>query len=66
MTEKLLALIEKARNVTMTPQDIEEQQISFAYGNAHYEDNRITRDLVARYPTTLTADEMRRISLVKR
>ena len=59
MSERLLALIEKARKVTMTPQDIEAQRISFAYGNAHYEDHRITRELVARYPTTLTADEMR-------
>jgi hypothetical protein len=59
MSEKLLALIEKAREVAMTPQDIEQQRNSFAYGNAHYEDHRITRELVARYPTTLTADEMR-------
>jgi hypothetical protein len=59
MSEKLLALIERARKVQMTPQDIEEQRISFAYGNAHYENHRITREMVARYPSTLTADEMR-------
>ena len=58
MSERLLALIERARKITMTPQDIEEQRISFAYGNGHYEDHRITRELVARYPSTLTADEM--------
>jgi hypothetical protein len=59
MSERLLALIERARKVTMTPQDIEEQRISFAYGNTHYEDHRITRELVARYVSSLTAEEQR-------
>jgi hypothetical protein len=53
VTERLLSLIEKARRVRMTPQEMEEQRISFAYGNTHYEDNRITRDQVARYSLSL-------------
>jgi hypothetical protein len=60
MSEKLLALIERARKAPMTPQDIEEQRISFAYGNTHYEDSRITREQVARYASALReVDESR-------
>ncbi len=44
MTARLLELIEKARLVEMTPQDIEEQRLSFAFGNTNYEDKRITME----------------------
>jgi hypothetical protein len=54
MSERLLMLIEKAREVRMTPQEMEDQRVSFAYGNTHYEDNRITRDQVARYSLSLS------------
>jgi hypothetical protein len=46
MSDKLKALIEKARHVRMTPQELQEQEISFAYGNVHYENHRVTRDQV--------------------
>jgi hypothetical protein len=48
MPDDLLALIEKARQVRMTPQELQEQRISFAYGNANYEDKRVTREEVVR------------------
>lgn len=39
-------LLEKARGVSMTPAEREEQRRSFAYGNTHIENERITRSLV--------------------
>ncbi len=44
MSEELKALIEKARRYQMTPEERQEQRISLAYGNAHYENPSITID----------------------
>ncbi len=41
--EKLIAL---ARNIKMSPEDQEAQRRSFAYGNAGFENDRITRAMV--------------------
>jgi hypothetical protein len=46
MTEKLAALIERARSVKMTKAQKEEQRRSFAYGNTKIENERITRKMV--------------------
>jgi hypothetical protein len=48
MSERLLALIEKARHVRLTPEEEREQEIGFAFGNVHYENSRVTRELVER------------------
>jgi hypothetical protein len=48
MSEKLKALIERARRYRMSPKELTEQEIGFAYGNAHFENDRITRAMVAR------------------
>jgi hypothetical protein len=48
MSDSLIALINRARNVRMTPQEREKQRISFAFGNSNYEDRRVTRDEVIR------------------
>jgi hypothetical protein len=48
MSPTLLRLIEKARLICMTPQERAEQRISFAFGNANYEDQRVTRKDVER------------------
>ena len=48
MSPTLKELIEKARLVQMTPEELAEQRISFAFGNAHYEDKRVTREDVER------------------
>ncbi len=57
MSEKLVSLIEKARRVRMTPREMDEQRISFAFGNTHCEDSRITRDQVARDSLSLSESE---------
>jgi hypothetical protein len=46
MTEKLTALIERARTVKMTSAEKEQQRRSFAYGNTKIENERITRKMV--------------------
>ena len=46
MSEKLLALIEKTRRIEPTPEQEREQEIGFAYGNVHFENPRVTRQLV--------------------
>jgi hypothetical protein len=47
MTKKLEELIERARRITMTESQLREQRQSFAYGNTHIENERITREMVA-------------------
>ena len=47
MDEKLNALIEAAKSVVMTREDIEKQRESFAYGNTNIENSRITRETIA-------------------
>ena len=47
MDEKLRALIEAAKSVQMTREDTEKQRESFAYGNTHIENSRITKETIA-------------------
>jgi hypothetical protein len=47
MTKDLKELVERARQVKMTTDQIREQRQSFVYGNTHIENERITRELVA-------------------
>ena len=46
MTEKLQELIDAARNRQMSDSEQEQQLSSFAYGNAHIENARVTRAMV--------------------
>lgn len=46
MSEELKELIEKCRNLQMSLAAQEEQRRSFAYGNTHFENERITRKTV--------------------
>jgi len=39
-------LLERAKAVTMTPAEKEEQRRSFAFGNTNIENERITRQIV--------------------
>lgn len=48
MSERLRLLIERARHYQMSDQERAEQEISFAFGNAHFENERITREMVVR------------------
>jgi hypothetical protein len=46
MSRDLEYLIERAREVQMSPQEKEEQRRSFAYGNTKIENPRITREMI--------------------
>jgi hypothetical protein len=48
MTDKLKELLEKAKDVEVSPEQKEEQRRSFAYGNTNIENSRITRETVDR------------------
>jgi len=47
MSEELQKLIEAAKNIQMTPVELEEQRQSFAYGNANIENEYVTRETIA-------------------
>ena len=46
MTKELEELVERARKIEMTPDQVAAQRKSFAYGNTHIENDRITREMV--------------------
>lgn len=53
MNEPLKTLIEAARKAPQSKSDLEVQRRSFAYGNTHFENRLITREMVDKI-----ADEM--------
>jgi hypothetical protein len=57
MTKDLQELVERARKIEMTPEQIGEQRRSFAYGNTHIENERITRQMVAELDSRLHAEK---------
>jgi hypothetical protein len=57
MTEKLEELVERARQITMTSEQIRAQRQSFAYGNTHIENDRITREMVAEIDLRIEAEK---------
>lgn len=57
MTKDLKELIERARKIEMTLDQIGEQRRSFAYGNTHIENERITREMVADLDAKLHAKD---------
>jgi hypothetical protein len=46
MSERLKKLIDASRGKVMTEAEKEAQRRSFAYGNAHIENERVTRQMV--------------------
>lgn len=54
MTGRLLALMERAYLIEMTPDEQEDRRIRFALANASYEDERVTRDHVERASRALS------------
>ena len=56
MSEHLKELIEAAREVRMTREQVEEQRRSFAYGNSKIENDRITRETVNRQADLLKTE----------
>jgi hypothetical protein len=57
MSKELEELVEKARTIDMTPEQLREQRRSFVYGNTHIENERITRELVAKIDEELSATD---------
>lgn len=57
MPQALIELINAAKDVPMSEQDAEEQRLSFAYGNTHFENERITREMVRQAAEMLRADD---------
>ena len=46
MSRELDKLAKVARSIRMTPEQQEQQRRSFAYGNAGFENERITREMI--------------------
>ncbi len=46
MTEILKKLLEAAKTAKPTPEHREQQRRSFVYGNTHFENGRITREMI--------------------
>jgi hypothetical protein len=59
MSKELNKLVDMAREVQMTPDQLREQRQSFVYGNTHIENDRITRALVAEVDEALEKAEGR-------
>lgn len=55
MTQELEQLLERARRIEMSERQIGEQRRSFAYGNTHIENERITRQMVEELDNKLAA-----------
>lgn len=56
MNEDLKALIEVAKRVTPSAEHREEQRRSFAFGNAAFENDLITRDMIDQQAAKLDQD----------
>ena len=57
MSEDLKKLIEAAKKIEMTPADLEVQRQSFAFVNANIENDRVTRESVAKAAELLRRGE---------
>ncbi len=60
MSDDLTALLEAARSVETSPEHREEQRRTFAYGNTHFENSRITREMVDRQAEKLAREKLER------
>jgi hypothetical protein len=57
MTKDLQELVERTRKIEMTRDQLGEQRRSFAYGNTHIENERITREMIADLDAKLHAEK---------
>jgi hypothetical protein len=57
MTDALKKLLEAAKTAKPTPEHLEEQRRSFVYGNTHFENELITREMVDREAEKLAQDK---------
>ncbi|WP_288901645.1 hypothetical protein [uncultured Sneathiella sp.] len=56
MTNDLKPLLDAARKVQMSSEEIEQQRVSFAYGNTKIENDRITIETVRKEAELLKAE----------
>lgn len=56
MTDELQKLLDAAKLAKPSPQHREEQRRSFVYGNTHFENDLITREMVDREAENLAKD----------
>lgn len=61
MSRELRKLVDMAREVEMTSEQLREQRRSFVYGNTHIENEKITRALVAEVDEALEDDASEKI-----
>ena len=57
MTDALKKLLEAAKTAKPTPEQREQQRRSFVYGNTHFENELITREMIDREAEKLAKDE---------
>jgi hypothetical protein len=57
MTDALKKLLEAAKTAKPTPEHREQQRRSFVYGNTHFENELITREMVDREAEKLAEDK---------
>ena len=57
MTDALKKLLEAAKTANQTPEQREQQRRSFVYGNTHFENELITREMVDREAEKLAKDK---------
>lgn len=57
MTDNLKKLLDAAKSAKPTPEHREEQRRSFVYGNTHFENDLITREMVDREAEKLAKDK---------
>ena len=57
MTEALKKLLEAAKTAKPTPEQREQQRRSFVYGNTHFENELITREMIDREAEKLAKDK---------
>jgi hypothetical protein len=57
MTDALKKLLEAAKTAKPTPEHREQQRRSFVYGNTHFENELITREMIDREAENLAKDK---------
>lgn len=57
MTDSLKKLLEAAKTAKPSPEHREQQRRSFAYGNTHFENDRITREMIEQEAEKLAKGE---------
>lgn len=59
MNEPLKNLLEAAKKVAPSKTDMEVQRRSFAYGNTHFENSMITREMVDRIADDMASKQQK-------